>query len=213
MERWDDFLPQHGPRQPLQAPEGLQKLEPLGPAIFQGSAELHTVWIALRLLQVLTQRQGAACSPQVLQTMLTRHERALEPQAQHLADEEVRRILRWLQAPSSPDQAPAHSPHPELEWMSQDLEARQEIFSLAISRQQDLELEYYDIDQDLWPRLRLRPVSLLTEPEPTMTFLERDQPLHIPVKHVRWLVPVHRPKAQPAPKARVLTFPLSPQED
>lgn len=213
MERWDDFLPQHGPRQPLQAPEGLEKLDPLGPAIFQGSAELNTAWIALRLLQTLTQRQGAATSPQVIQTMLARLERALEPHTQHLADEEVRRILRWLQAPQAPSQEIEPAPHPELEWMSQDLEARQEIFSLAVSRQQDLELEYYDLEQDTWPRLRLRPISLIDDPEPTMFFLERDQPLHIQVKYVRWLVPVHRPKAQPAPAARVLTFPSSRDDE
>lgn len=214
MDHWDELLNLFGPRAPLQAPEGLNKLDPVRPAVFQSVSSITSLYIAARVLQVITARQGAAVSPQQLEQVLASLSGALEPTTRALADEEARHILRWLQAPPALAQGLPEPPHPELDWMRRDTSAKQEVFSLALERELDVELEYYEPQEDRWPRQRLSPTRLVLAPEPELHFVdEAGQALIILARHVRWLMPVRRRSEQEdAPKAKVLSFPWSAGE-
>ncbi len=211
--RWPQFLRGHRPREDRDEPLLDAPLEPDRPALLQSPDVLTAAWIALRVLQAIAQRGGTLAKAPALDALERALGAALPAPSRHLADEEVRRILTWLEGGLQAEPDPDAPAHPELVIMREQVEARALIIRFAIDAGLDVELEHYDPARDRWPRRRGHPLALFeAQDEPALRLQDLSGVNHELALHlIRWIMPVHPkplPKpTSPQPPQNVLAFP------
>lgn len=239
MEKWRQHLRSLNPRIDLRETFYPEQLEPRHPALLSSGSLLATSLVALRLLNIIATRGGTRMKPTWTHRLCGLLEDALLPEAIVHCDDEVARILDWLEGraetlPPDTDQLDQNlpSPTPELDIMfAAELESRISVAQFALTEHFDLQLEYYDEKSKSWPRLRVTPLDILRTPadapddQPAILLLVSNsdaQQLTIPFQSIRWLMPVTRNTTDPEPHpeptvpkdpspGRLLSFPGSPR--
>lgn len=240
MEKWHQYFQNLRPRIDLRKNFYPEQLEPRRPALLSSGSLLATCLISARLLHTIAQRGGTRIKPTWTRKMCTLFEDALLPEAVVHCDEEVTRILEWLEGRAEtlpPDQLEPETCYdataPELDIMfAAELESRLSVVHFALAEDFDLQLEYYDEQTDSWPRLRATPLEIHhINPENTpdadapannqsillSLLTSEQQSCTIPLKSIRWLMPVTRQTPEPEKPAppktprqnpgRLLNFP------
>lgn len=220
MLDWKQFLLGRQPRHDLGETFVPDLVEEHEPALINTMAMLNAAAVGARLLKVVAERGGARLKPSALDKLLDVVHHALPEEVVHHCDDEARRIVEWLEHPEPIDHD-ALLPDaglPELDIMRHsDIASRVSVAEYAIAEGMDVELEYYEPERRIWPRIRAEPVDIVFEDDeaaaaafveaPYFVFEDESGLLHIAVRNVRWLMPVaHRDTPEPA-GARVLEFP------
>ncbi|MFW5968784.1 MAG: hypothetical protein ACOCV2_14765 [Persicimonas sp.] len=229
---WNEFLTGLAPREDLPEAFGAESLEVEQPALLNKMSLLTTASVAARLLEVVAFRGGTRLKPSNIERLRRVVEKALPESAVNLCEDEAARVLRWLTEarPYKGEQPPqaGGQEDPEVDIVFEaDIASRVSVAEFAIEEGYDLELEYLDAEQDIWPRVRCTPISIgpaddepadddesSDEPEVPVLQVESDYgELTIPLDHVRWLMPVssheHRRSLEEtgSPGGDVLDFP------
>jgi hypothetical protein len=223
MERWRSWFRNHPPRPDLDQPHYSEHNDDYRPALLNTHGKLSAALVAARLLEVLAFRGGTRVKPSLLSQLIELLSISLPVESVQHADEEVTRILSWIEHPQTfekIDPGQDASQTPELDMMyAADIESRLSVARFALSEGFDLELEYYDDGRQSWPRLRGTPVEILDadDERPLLAILdEGDRHWEIAVQSLRWLMPVtrrsrhHRPSA---PRGEVVPFPTKSGPD
>lgn len=182
--------------------------EPDGPVLISGPSALSAFAVAARLLDVLARRGATRVKTSDLEPLLEMARRGLSDGSFSQCDDEVLRILSWLENPPHDEAAPVM---PELAVMHEaDVADRIAALEYARSQGLDVELQYYDLHRKTWPRTFGTVVRVQTIDDVPVLFLDQDGiVIEIECEQIRWVMPVsarHRPhKNRPA---EVLTFPF-----
>ncbi len=219
MEKWRTLLRSLNPRIDLRESFYPEQLEPRHPALLTSGSLLATGLVAARLLNIIAMRGGTRMKPTWTHRMCALLEDALLPEARVHCDDEVARILEWLEGraetqSTDPDDLDQNLPSatPELDIMfAAALESRISVAQFALGEHFDLQLEYYDEKSKSWPRIRVTPQDILHTPaenpddQPSFWLLvndSNDQPITISFQSIRWLMPVTRHTTDPEPTAK-----------
>jgi hypothetical protein len=232
---WKDFLAGRKPRADLAEPFAADSFDVEHPALLNSQPALNAAAVAARLLEIVAHRGGTRVKPSAVEKLRRVLWRALPGPATHLCDDEASRILRWLthpeayEADASQADASERSETPEVDIMFEaDLDSRISVARLALDEGYDLELEYLDPQENIWPRIRCTPIELLNleadvdqaspeaESEPVLLVDSDFGDLQIPLHHVRWLMPVsshrhRRAEGKQKPAGKLLSFPTGDQ--
>lgn len=187
--------------------------EPESPALVSGAAALSALAVAARLLDVLARRGATRIKSSDVEHLLDVARRALGDGSSALCDDEVLRILNWLENPPHDTQA---AEIPELAVMHEaDVADRIAALEYAQSQGLDVELQYYDLHRKTWPRTYGTVVRVQNIDDVPVLFLDQDGiVIEIECEQIRWVMPVsarNRPhKHRPAD---VLTFPFGKKPD
>jgi hypothetical protein len=225
---WKDFLPGRRPRTDLDEPFAADSIDIDRPALLNNQPVVTAAAVAARLLEIVALRGGTRIKPSAAEKLRAVLWRALPSSAAHLCDDEASRILRWLAdsqsaATSSPPASKTSKADktPQVDMIFEaNLESRISVAQLAIDEGYDLELEYFDPYENIWPRIRCTPVELKNldpeepaeDPEPTLGVDSDFGELDIPIHHVRWLMPIsshrhRRAESKDKPAGKLLNFP------
>ncbi|TXD34735.1 hypothetical protein FRC98_18050 [Lujinxingia vulgaris] len=199
MESWRRFLRHLAPRPDAQQPFYPERVEPVGPALLPTMDLLSAAYVGGRLIEALALRGGTRVRAGAAGALLKRLSRALPEEVVNHCEAEAERALAWLhEAETLPE--PPSPRHPELDLMlSSDVKSRLEVAQRALEEGQGLELERYDAEQHLWFRHRATPLELIDASAGDMQSAlrlrdERGDVLEIPLKAIRWLMPVAPPQ-------------------
>lgn len=222
MDRLHQHLRGLNPRADLRENFYPDQVETYKPALLNAMPLLSATAVATRVLEVVARRGGTRIKPSALERLRQILEHVLPHEVIAHCDDEAQRVLRWLEGEAETIEAGSAvegSETPELDMMfAADLESRISVVEFALREEFDLELEYYDASEEVWPRLRATPLALRTQEgtdEPAETELVVDaalaEPLVIPVRSLRWLMPVSRrarpEQPRPPSRGKVLEFP------
>ena len=222
---WRHFLSGRSPRDDIFDSFPPERMGDYQPALLPSAQMVIAARVGARLLQILSQRGGTRVDATTLENMMEVLGESMPDGAEPLCDDEVARILNWLETaePLPPEEREQDTLPPALDLMlAADIESRVSVAQFAISEGVDLEMEYYDPDNNTWPRIRCTPTSIRdavdedmavrTEPEevdegadrstliegvsePVLVVDRGDDSFGIPLKNIRWLMPVRpRPK-------------------
>ncbi|GEM_PF-2133518 len=223
---WRHFLSGRSPRDDIFDSFPPERMGDYQPALLPSAQMVIAARVGARLLQILSQRGGTRVDATTLENMMEVLGESMPDGAEPLCDDEVARILNWLETaePLPPEEREQDTLPPALDLMlAADIESRVSVAQFAISEGVDLEMEYYDPDNNTWPRVRCTPTSIRdavdedmavrTEPEevdegadrstliegvsePVLVVERGDDSFGIPLKNIRWLMPV-RPRPEP----------------
>ncbi len=227
---WKDFLPGRKPRTDISEPFTADSFEVEHPALLTDKSVLSAAAVAARVLEIMAFRGGTRIKPSSAEKLRRLVWRALPKSAASLCDDEASRVLRWLTEGEAYEIDPgAHTDTPEVDIMFEaDIESRISVAQFALDEGYDLELEYLDAQENIWPRLRCTPVELFTledngpengaTEEPAIAVESDFGPLDIPIHHIRWLMPVsshqhRRPQETKKPAGKLLNFPTGDDKD
>lgn len=190
-----DLLQGIAPRDDREAGFPPDRLEQEQPMLLNQMSATVAALVAARVLGIVARRGGSRIRASAADALYRQVARALPESVRHLCDDEAARVLRWL------DEAPAHAQRthaiPEVEHMLQsELDSRASVVQLALDEGYDLELEYWDADAEAWPRAHARPLEL-AEPdddrrEASLVLEDANGEFEVPLRHIRWLMPVVR---------------------
>jgi hypothetical protein len=229
---WKEFLPGRKPRVDLSEPFAAESFDIDHPALLNQQPVVIAAAVAARLLEIVAMRGGTRVKPSAAEKLRRVLWRALPEPAANLCDDEASRILRWLADPDTYEaKASETDDTPEIDIILEaDIESRISVAQLAIDEGYDLELEYLDPDENVWPRIRCTPLELVgvgadeqadeDEPEEKQPELRADSDfgeLDIPIRHIRWLMPVsshrhQRAEGKEKPAGKLLSFPTGDDE-
>lgn len=224
---WNEFLTGLAPREDLPEPFGADELEVEQPALLNKASVVTAAAVAARVLEVVALRGGTRLKPSAIERMRRIIEKALPESAVNLCEDEAARVLRWLTeaAPYEGEQPPQggdeQAPGVDIVFEA-DIASRISVAEFALEEGYDLDMEYLDREQDIWPRVRCTPREVI-EPEdddgaPILRVESDFGELRIPVDHIRWLMPVssheHRRAADDEgdSKGELLEFPSGDRE-
>lgn len=223
---WKEFLPGRKPREDISEPLAVDGLEVEHPALLTDNAVLSAAAVASRVLEILAFRGGTRIKPSSAEKLRRLVWRALPESAANLCDDEASRVLRWLTEGRAYEAEPdAHTATPEVDIMFEaDIQSRISVAQFALDEGYDLELEYLDARENIWPRIRCTPVELFTleddagEEQPALAVESDFGELDIPIHHIRWLMPVsshqhRRPEGTKKPAGKLLNFPTGDDKD
>ncbi|TXD41629.1 hypothetical protein FRC96_03955 [Lujinxingia vulgaris] len=195
MESWRRYLRHLAPRPDAQQPFYPERVEPVGPALLPTMDLLSAAYVGGRLIEALALRGGTRVRAGAAGALLKRLSRALPEEVVNHCEAEAERALSWLhEAETLPE--PPSPQHPELDLMlSSDVKSRLEVAQRALEEGQGLELERYDAEQHLWFRHRATPLELIDAGAGDLQSAlrlrdERGDTLEVPLKAIRWLMPV-----------------------
>jgi hypothetical protein len=223
MQRWRRFLKSWGPRPESTAPFYPDQVEPEHPVLLNRTPLLAAGFVAARLLHAIALRGGSPVRPATLERLENLLAHGLSEEALHHCQAEAEAILAWLESPP-PLEAPPETQGPatDLDLMvAADLQSRLSVARFALEEGYDLELEYYDEDRRIWPRIKA-PLLEIEDPEAAdfqtaLLLQDRNGAFSVPLKFVRWLMPVapepDDPDAPTAPGAEVIPFGRRPSND
>jgi hypothetical protein len=213
---WKEFLPGLAPREDLDDPFGADSFELEQPALLNKSSVLTAAAVAARLLEMVALRGGTRVKPSSAQALRRLVQRVLPEPAVNLCEDEAGRTLRWLTEAEPYGGGPA-PPEPEVGIVFEaDIDSRIQVARFAIAEGYDLELEYLDADQNIWPRLRCTPQDIEDAPgDDAVPILEVESDFghhDIPLDHIRWMMPVsshehRRATGRQKPAGKLLQFP------
>lgn len=221
---WQQFLDGWHPRGDLYDDFPPRHLDDLQPALLNETGLLNAVAVAARVLEIVAQRGGTRLDSGHFTSLLSRVRDVLPTSAKNHCDEEAKRILQWLETADRVDEenlADSGLP-PELDvMMASDIESRVSVARFAIDEDYALELEYFDEERQVWPRVYCTPVAIhgleeapsdnggeqgKSEPSDDGEADDEDRALedvelvvdqagqtrHISVQSIRWLMPVNQ---------------------
>ncbi len=206
---WQQFLEGWHPRGDLYDDFPPRHLDDLQPALLNETGLVNAVAVAARVLEIVAQRGGTRLDSGHFTSLLSRVRDVLPKSAKNHCDEEAKRILQWLETADRIDEddlADSGLP-PELDvMMASDIKSRVSVAQFAIDEDYALELEYFDEERQVWPRIYCKPVAIhgleeeASEDESDDHALEdvelvvdqAGQTRHIPVQSIRWLMPVNQ---------------------
>jgi len=229
---WRDFLTGLRPREDLYETFPPDKRTDYEPTLLNDGSVLVAARVAARLLFIVAKRGGSRIGPEPLEKLVGLLDGALPDTAPPHCDEEAARILDWLETADTvpPAQRDHERMPPDLDLMlGSDIESRISVAEFAMDQDHDLELEYFDEATNSWPRIRCRPTAIHRtddhpdELDPRLEVEQGEETFELPVRTIRWLMPVTRhPERPTGPSAReqmgeVLDFPTDrltgPDED
>lgn len=206
---WSRFFRGVGARRDLDASFVPELVESHEPVLLNTMSSLTAAVVAGRLLAVIANRGGTRVKPSAVSDLLERLARALPADIRNHADDEVLRILEWLRNPPVSDDTPDD---PQLEAMHEgDVETRIATALYALEQGFDLSLEYFDVEREIWPSRRVRPIRVESadDPDDAVLFMEHTGGVaQVAFMDIRWLMPVERRPIPSAHEARVLDFPF-----
>lgn len=207
MKRFSDFFYGAGPRIDVNEVFPPNHIEPEGPILVSTASGIAAVAVATRLLQALARRGATRVRLSELDALLQHCARALDAGSLSHCDDEVLRILSWLESPPHDEAVPEI---PELAVMHEaDVSARVATLAYAQAHALDVELQYYDLHRKTWPRTFGTVVRVEETDDGPVLLLDQDGiVVEIECAQIRWVMPVsarRRPRKSPA--ADVLTFP------
>ncbi len=217
---WREFLSGRRPREDLYETFPPDNRSDYEPTLLNNGSVLAAARVAARLLFVVAKRGGSRLDPAPLERLIDLLDEALPETAAPHCDEEAARILDWLETAETlpPEERDHERLPPELDLMlGADIESRISVAEFAIDQDHDLELEYFDEETNTWPRVRCEPQAVHQPGEafdqPMIEAKGSDeQTLHLPVRSIRWLMPVRKTPEPTGPPLReqmgeVLDFP------
>ncbi|MDX9723672.1 MAG: hypothetical protein RBU37_23190 [Myxococcota bacterium] len=181
-------------------------LQPEAPLLLSDARSTAVVAVALRLLHALASRGGTALPMSAISRLEQHFDAALGSSHRALLDEEVMRILYWLEQNLSAE--PEQSEPDALSRFPVELKA--ELVLEAIQSGKDLFLEYYDEASRRYRRLRMRPdrVEQREQPEVIGKRLQYGDLVVLSLGQIRWLMLVERLGSLPVQRlAKVIDFP------
>lgn len=227
---WKDFLPGRKPRDEISEPFAADAFDVEHPALLTDNSVLSAAAVAARVLEILAFRGGTRIKPSAAEKLRRLVWRALPKSAANLCDDEASRVLRWLTEGEAYElDADAHTDTPEVDIMFEaDIESRISVAQFALDEGYDLELEYLDTREKIWPRIRCTPLELISleadddaneeQAEPALLVDSDFGELDIPIHHIRWLMPVsshrhRRAEGTKKPAGKLLSFPTGDKTD
>lgn len=195
------------PRHDLNESFPASMVETKGPALLGDREPLSAALVAAYVLRAAAGRGGTRVKPSSTDDAIATFERALGDDARRWCEDEAERVARWCVEPPSEEVEELEG---DLAVMaSADQESRLLVVSWAIDEGFDLEIEWYDDEEERWPRMRVTPVDVSeVDGESEIIVQTTLARISIPVANVRWVMPVQR-REEPRPKlARVLAFPF-----
>jgi hypothetical protein len=222
---WSEYLQEIEGRDDLDSPFPVDKFEKLEPALITTASLLAGTFAAAKVLQVVARRGGTRFSPEIFTKLSDLVASSVPDGVKNLAEDEAGQILDWLEnaryIARRGDEPPTGNLSGESDEVEivfdADIQSRISVVEFALREDFDLELEYYDRQMEMWPRLRGTPVELNTfeDSDQTQHHLKLDvgeRTYDIQVRYIRWLMPVSRefsPEYTPADeqKGEVIPFP------
>lgn len=205
MQRWRRYLKTFGPREE----QGLfypDSLEPRGPVLIQDTPLLAACFTASRVLHGIALRRGTLVKPSTLESLERLFARGLSEEALHHCEAEAESILGWIESPPPADlPLEERGPGNDLELMvTADLESRLSVARFALEEDYDLELEYFDPHHRLWTRTTAALLDIegaqAADFETALLLEGPYSTFEVPLKYVRWLMPVPPTTLKEAPK-------------
>ncbi|MFW6057581.1 MAG: hypothetical protein ACOC9W_01885 [Persicimonas sp.] len=227
---WKHLLPGLAPREDLSEPFAAQSFDVERPALLNKNSVLTAAAVAARVLEILAMRGGTRIKPSAAENIRRAVGAALPEPARNLCEDEAARVLRWISEarPYAGEEAAGTNSGeaPEVEIVFEaDIESRISVARFALDEHYDLELEYLDAGNDIWPRIRCTPREVTTfeddegRQRPLLSVESDFGDLDIPIDHIRWMMPVssheHRrtnPKKH-KPAGKLLSFPAGDESD
>ena len=238
---WRAFLTGRRVREDIYHSFPPEDLDDYQPALLNEGSVLSAARVAARLLQVVAKRGGSRVDSTAIERLLSLLDESIPDSATPQCDDEAARILDWLETAEQvpPDERDHATLPPELDLMlGADIESRISVAQFAIEQGHNLELEYFKESDNTWPRFRCEPIEVLDEPDdaeptddeqdedggeedtaggPVLRVERRGAQLDLPVKNIRWLMPVTRDpeadeEAMREQLGKVLDFP-GPDDD
>ena len=203
MSDWLEFLKGRAPRVDLDADFPAERIDQDQPVWLSKAEVLCGAAVASRVMEVIAHRGGTRLGAAVFQSLRKMVSSGLDESARNLCEDEARRVLRWIEEARPAEDAEVAGP-PEVEVMyASDLESRVSVARFAIEEGFDLEMEYYDEGRELWPRVRCEPLVVKGAGEThsdeatdldeiVLRFEGRHGEEEVPLRRVRWLMPVQR---------------------
>lgn len=184
------------------------------PLFINEAGPVVAAFIGARVLRALALRGGTRVMPSALERLEGLARRALPKEVVAHLEAEAVRILAWIEErPTQEDALLSNSQTPELDMMvASDLESRLSVARFALDEGYDLELEYFDRDQELWSRGRVILEGIEQEEDLSWALRLREQGRQwsLSLQYVRWLMPVNltdAEKKEPPPGGEVVPFP------
>jgi hypothetical protein len=243
---WRAFLTGRRVREDLYHSFPPEDLDDYQPALLNEGSVLSAARVAARLLQVVAKRGGSRVDATAIERLISILDEAMPDSATPQCDDEAARILDWLETAEQvpPDERDHATLPPELDLMlGAGIEDRISVAKFAIEQGHNLELEYFEESDSTWPRFRCEPIEVLDEPDdapagdgqrddegedgaedeteevgaPILRVERRGEQLDLPVRNIRWLMPVTRDaetddEAMREQLGKVLDFP-GPDDD
>lgn len=197
MDRWRTILRRFGPRSDAERDFYPDRLDAEQPVLINTMGPVAAAFVGARVLRAIAARGGTLVRLSMLEKLEQLASRGLSQEAIHHCEAEAERVLEWLDRapPSGETDVEGTSKTPELDvMMAADLESRLSVATFALDEGYDLELEYFDEDDERWPRIRAG-LEAIEEAEAAdfhtaLRLRTAHGPLTVHLKHVRWLMPV-----------------------
>lgn len=214
---WREFLTGKRARDDLFETFPPEHRSDLPPTLLSEDGPVLAARVGAKVLEIVAKRGGTRLDPSAIESLLEMLDDSLPDGARNHCDDEAGRILDWLEhgASKALDKPEAGLP-PELEVMlDADVDNRASVIEYTLDSDYDLELEYFDEETTTWPVVEGTPQGIERDPKgasPTLRITRQGEELAIPVRNIRWLMPV-RPEASPDDEpmreelGRVLDFP------
>jgi len=208
---WTKFFKGIGKRRDLSESFYPDMVDTHEPALLNQMPALTAAAVGARLMKVLADKGATRVKPSAVKSLLEVLEHALPEDVRHHADDEVVRIINWLQFPPEPVDPEDQDPQKRI-MHEGDVETRIATAEYALQNDFDLELEYWSPDRKIWPHRRARPIRVERGETVDDAYLVIEHPFgrsEIAFVDVRWLMPVERREITTVKEARVLEFPGS----
>lgn len=221
MSDWSELMRGLAPREDLHADFPAANFDQDQPIWLSREDVLNGAIIAARVMEIIAARGGSRVGSSVFRTLRKTVENGVDDSARHLCDDEARRVLRWLEAAEPASDSVEEGP-PEVDVMyASDLKSRASVAAFAIDEGYDLEMEYFDDARETWPRIRCTPLAVRYEndedEELALRFEGRHGDQEVPLRQVRWLMPVTRRElpddADKKEPGEVIRFPAGRSDD
>lgn len=198
---WTQFLTNIAQRQDLDDFFPPDKYEDKEPAFLASGPALTAGLVAARVLEIIARRGGTRVDISAFSELRSMIQSSVPDEVSSLTDDEASRILDWLDRHPEPTDEPPGGEHKteiqrHLDLLSEaDIESRRSVVEFAMAQDYDLELEYYETDDQSWPIIRCSPEQLTDEQfdEDTLESVRVDTlagSLSIPLERIRWLMPI-----------------------
>jgi hypothetical protein len=222
MSDWSDLMRGLAPREDLDADFPAENFDQEQPVWLSREDVLNGALIAARVMEVIASRGGARVGSAVFRTLRKTVANGVDESARNLCDDEARRVLRWLEEAEPASDTEGDDGPPEVDVMyASDLKSRASVAKFAIDEGYDLEMEYFDDARETWPRIRCTPLAVRhedsDEEELSLRFEGRHGDREVPLRQVRWLMPVTRRELPDGVRRKepgeVIRFPAGRSED
>ncbi len=170
--------------------------------------------VALELLELVAERAGTRVRPSAIEEATTLLRVATADGVDPQCSDEARRIAAWLEgAAEALREAPDEEDDNVRVMHESDIRSRLDLARYAIAEELDLELEWWDPEDQRWPRRRATPARVDDDPA-TLVIETLAGDLEIPMEDVRWMMPVERrDDAVRTRVGKVLEFPSFSSEE